>query len=291
MTIDHQRLLNWKIPETRQAYTLRDTIFYALSVGFGTEPEEPGQVRYTYEKDLVAVPSMATTLAAPGGWLRDPGTGVNSVGLLAAEQSFEIHRPLPVEGSVIGKSRVTEVADLGAERGAAIYTEREVYDERTNELLVTVSATTVSRKDGGFGGPPRRSRPRTVMPERAPDHVCDVQAPGNAALLYRLHNPIDPHHPDMHADLDLMRKLGHPHPTLHGLYMLGVACHALLRTACGYDAARLRGMSVRFSALGYVGDILRTEMWREGGEVLFQCRSVQRDKVVLSNGRAAVADA
>jgi acyl dehydratase len=118
--------------------------------------------------------------------------------------------------------------------------------------------------------------------------VCDIQAPGNAALLYRLHNPIDPKHPDMHADLELMRKLGHPHPTLHGLYMLGVACHALLRTMCGYDAARLRGMSVRFSALGYVGDILRTEMWRDGGEVLFQCRSVQRDKVVLSNGRAVV---
>jgi hypothetical protein len=29
-------------------------------------------------------------------------------------------------------------------------------------------------------------------------------------------------------------------------------------------------------------------MWCEGDEVLFQCRSVQRDKIVLSNGRAAV---
>ena len=27
MTIDHERLLNWKIPDKRQAYTLRDTIF------------------------------------------------------------------------------------------------------------------------------------------------------------------------------------------------------------------------------------------------------------------------
>ncbi|MGE5523936.1 MAG: 3-alpha,7-alpha,12-alpha-trihydroxy-5-beta-cholest-24-enoyl-CoA hydratase, partial [Rhodospirillaceae bacterium] len=230
--IDHQRLLNWKIPERRQSYTLRDTLFYALSVGFGADPEDEGQVRYAYEKDLVVVPSMATALAAPGGWLRDPATGVTSVGLLAAEQSFEIHRALPGEGTVVGKSRVTEVADLGAERGAAIYTEREIYDERTNMLLATVSATTVSRKDGGFGGPPRKSRPKTVMPERAPDAIWEMQAPGNAALLYRLHNPIDPRHPDMHADLELMRKLGHPHPTLHGLYMMGVACHALLRTYC-----------------------------------------------------------
>jgi len=288
MTINHQRLLDWKIPEKRHAYTLRDTLFYALSIGFGADPKDAGQVRFVYEKDLVVVPSMATALAAPGGWLRDPGTGVNSVGLLAAEQSFEIHRPLPVEGAVIGRSRVTEVADLGPERGAAIYTEREVYDERTSELLATVSATTVSRRDGGFGGPPRRNRPKTVMPERAPDAVCEIVAPGNAALLYRLHNPIDPKHPDMHADLELMRKLGHPHPTLHGLYMMGVACHALLRTSCGYDATRLRSMAVRFSALGYVGETLRTEMWREGGEVLFQCRAMPRDKIVLSSGRATV---
>jgi acyl dehydratase len=286
MTIDHERLLNWKIPEKRQAYTLRDTLFYALSVGFGGDPQDAGQVRYVYEKDLAVVPSMATALAAPGGWLRDPGTGVNSVGLLAAEQSFEIHRPLPVEGAVIGKSRVTEVADLGAERGAAIYTEREVYDERTNELLATVSATTVSRRDGGFGGPPRKSRLRAAMPERAPDAVREIVAPGNAALLYRLHNPIDPKHPDMHADLDLMRRLGHPQPTLHGLYMMGVACHALLRALCAYDARRLKSMSVRFSALGYVGDTLRTEMWRDGDAVLFQMRAVERDKIVLSNGRA-----
>lgn len=288
MTIDHQRLLNWKIPEQRHAYALRDTLFYALSVGLGADPLDPGQLRYVYEKDLAVLPSMATALAAPGGWLRDPGTGVNCVGLLAAEQAFELHRPLPAAGTVIGRSRVTDVADLGPERGAAIYTERGVYEERTGDLLATVRATTVSRRDGGFGGPPRRQGQRTVMPERAPDAACDLPTPGNAALLYRLHNPIDPQHPDMHADLELMCTLGHPRPTLHGLYMMGVACHALLRTLCAYDAGRLRSMAVRFAALGYVGETLRTEIWREGGEVLFQCRAVERDKIVLGNGRAAV---
>ncbi len=199
MPIDYERLLDWKIPDARQSYGLRDTMFYALSVGLGADPLDAGQGRYVYEKALVALPSMVTALAAPGGWLRDPGTGVTSVGLLAAEQSFEIHRALPVSGTVTGTSRVIEVADL-----------------------------------------------------------------------------------------ELMRKLGHPQPTLHGLYMMGVACHGLLRELCGYDAAELRGMGVRFSALGYVGETLRTEMWREGGEVLFQCRAVERDKIVLSNGRASL---
>ncbi len=288
MAIDYERLLNWRIPETRHSYTLRDTIFYALSVGFGADPRHPAQVRYVYEKDLLAVPSMATTLAAPAGWLRDPGTGVNPVGLLAAEQSFEVERPLPPEGVLVGRTRVTEVADLGPERGAAIRTEREVYDERTNVRLFTARATTVSRRDGGFGGPARQSRPKTLMPERAPDYSVDITAPGNAALLFRLHNPIDPRHPDMHADLELMRKLGHAQPTLHGLYMMGAACHALLRAVCAYDAVRLKSMAVRFSAPGYVGDTLRTEMWLDADAVRFQCRALERDKIVLSNGRAVV---
>lgn len=288
MAIDYERLLAWKIPETRHEYALRDTIFYALSVGFGADPEDEAQVRYVYEKALVAVPSMVTTLAAPGGWLRDPGTGVNSVGLLAAEQAFEIHRPLPVAGAVIGKSRVTAVADLGKERGAAIYTERNVYDAGTDELLFTARATTVSRKDGGFGGPPRASRAKTVMPERAPEWVCDIPTPGNAALLFRLHNPLDPRHPDHHADLALVRSLGHDRPSLHGLYTLGVACHALLRMACGYDAARLKGMAVRFSAPAYVGETLRTEIWRHDEGLVFQCRAIERDKIVLSNASATL---
>jgi len=287
--IDYQRLLHWTIPDTRQSYTLRDTLFYALSVGFGTDPQDAGQVRYAYEKDLLAVPTLATTLAAPGGWLRDPDTGVNSVGLLAAEQSFDIVRPLPVEGTVIGRSRVTEVADLGAERGAAISTEREVIDEKTGELVARVRATTVSRKDGGFGGPPRASRPRIAMPERAPDECWDFVAPGNAALIFRLHNKLDPKHPDMHADLELMAKLGHAQPSLHGLYTLGVACHALLRTCCGYDARRLTGMGARFTALAYVGETLRTEIWRDGANVLFQTRAVERDKIVLGAGSARLA--
>jgi len=288
MAINYERLLHWRIPEVRHAYTLRDTIFYALSVGFGADPEDEAQLRYVYEKELVVVPAMATVLAAPAGWVRDPGTGVNSVGILAGEQEFEIHRPLPVAGTLIGKSRVTEVVDLGKDRGAAIYTEREVYDDTTNERVFTARATTVSRTDGGFGGPGRTQRPKTVMPDREPDLVCDIATADNAALLFRLHNPLDPKHPDQHAELGLARSLGHRRPSLHGLYTLGVACHALLRSVCDYDATRLKSMGVRFSASGYPGDTLRTEIWRDGDAVLFQCRSVQRDKVVLSNGRAGL---
>lgn len=288
MPIDYERLVNWKIPDTHHRYTLRDTIFYALSIGFGADPEDEGQVRYAYEKSLLAVPAMATVLAAPGGWIRDPGTGVHAVGLLAGEQDFELHQPLPVEGSLIGKTRVVDVIDLGKERGAMIYTQRDVFDEASGGHLFTANATTISRKDGGFGGPARPTKPKHTIPAGSPQSVCDLPTPANAALLFRLHNPLDPAHPDQHADLALARSLGHRRPTLHGLFSLGIACHAILRTVCEDHARHLKSMAVRFSASAYPGDTLRTEMWREGNIVSFQCRSLERDKIVLSNGRATV---
>ena len=67
-----------------------------------------------------------------------------------------------------------------------------------------------------------------------------------------------------------------------------MACHAILRTVCEYDARRLRSMGVRFSASAYPGDALRTEIWVDGNVVSFQCRSLERGKIVLSNGRATL---
>jgi acyl dehydratase len=289
LTIDYERLKNWVIPDTRQTYSLRDTLFYALSVGVGADALDERQLGYVYEQNLTVVPTMATILAAPSGWMRDPGTGIHSVGTLAVETAFEMHAPIPVSGTVVGRSRVVDVIDRGADRGALIYTERQVSDDATGTLLFTSVATTLSKKDGGFGGPGGAAPRRHDMPQRAPDFSCDLPAADNAALLFRLHLRIDPHHPDQHADPALARSLGHRRPTMHGLNTLGMACHALLRTVCDYDAARLTAMSARFSALAFPGDILRTEIWRDGNVLSFQCGVPGSEKRVLSNGRAVLS--
>jgi acyl dehydratase len=82
---------------------------------------------------------------------------------------------------------------------------------------------------------------------------------------------------------------GYPRPILHGLCTLGVAGHALLKTCCGYDPARLKSMQVRFSAPVFPGETLRTELWRDGNGVSFRARVLERDAVVLNNGRAEVS--
>ena len=67
----------------------------------------------------------------------------------------------------------------------------------------------------------------------------------------------------------------------------GIAGHALLKTLCAYDPSRLERMDVRFSAVVFPGETIRTEIWRTGsGKAAFRCRVLERDALVLNNGYA-----
>jgi acyl dehydratase len=91
----------------------------------------------------------------------------------------------------------------------------------------------------------------------------------------------------LHIDPAVARTAGFPKPILHGLGTYGVAGHALLKTLCGYDPGRLRRMDVRFSAVVFPGETIRTEIWRTApGKASFRCRVLERDATVLNNGYA-----
>ena len=68
--------------------------------------------------------------------------------------------------------------------------------------------------------------------------------------------------------------------------MAGVA---LLRSVFGFDASRISSMSARFSSPVYPGETLRTEVWQDDNAIMFRCRVVERDRVVLDRGRATLA--
>ena len=42
------------------------------------------------------------------------------------EQGFTLHRPLAGQGAVIGRTRIVEVIDKGAGKGALLLTERKI---------------------------------------------------------------------------------------------------------------------------------------------------------------------
>jgi acyl dehydratase len=284
MAINYDKLMKIDISLVEQTFTQRDTLLYALGVGLGADPMDEQQLQFVYEKNLKALPTMAIILGYPGPWHANLDTGITRSHVVHGEQGFVIHKPLPTEGTVTGKTRLTAVLDKGADKGALLVTENEVRDKATGMLICTLSSTTFARKDGGFGGPSGPQKPVQEIPTRAPDQICDLATLPQAALLYRLSGDYNP----LHAEPTYAARAGFKQPILHGRATFSVAGHALLKTCCGYDPARFKSMEGRFSSPVYPGEIIRTEMWIDGKAVIFRATVPARDVTVLNNGRAEI---
>ena len=283
MAINYDKLINWDIPEARQRLTRRDTILYALGVGLGADPCDEQQLRYVYEEKLQALPTMAIILGYPGPWHAQGDTGITRSHVVHGEQGFRILKPLPVEGEVTGKTRVTGVVDKGKDKGALVMTESMVKDT-SGGAICALTSTTFCRADGGFGGPDGPVNTPHPVPDAAPQHVCDLPVLPQAALIYRLSGDYNP----LHADPAYARKAGFKMPILHGRCTFSIAGHAILKTLCGYDPARFVAMEGRFSSPVYPGETIRTEMWRDGNVVSFRATVPARGVTVLNNGRAEI---
>ena len=283
MAIDYETLKNWPFAPIEHAYTARDSILYALGLGFGADPMDRRQLDFVYEEGLKALPTMAVVLAYPGFWLKDPDTGVDWKKVLHGEQGLKVHEPLPASGTVVGTTRIDALIDKGAGKGALVYSTREIRDKASGKLLAEVASCGFLRGDGGFGGPTAATPKPHPIPERNPDLATDIRTLPQAALIYRLSGDFNP----LHADPEVARAAGFERPILHGLCTYGVAGHALLKLVCDYDPARLKRMDVRFSAPVYPGETIRTEVWRETNErFAFRCVVPERKMVVLNNGYA-----
>ena len=287
MAITYDAIMGYEVPDVTQTLSDADCILYALGVGFGTQPVHPGHLRHVYEEGLEVLPMMANVVAYPGFWLKDPATGVDWKRVLHGEQVFTIHRPLPVGVKLRGKTRIVGVDDKGAAFGAFMFARRDVVEEATDEPVCTLEQTTLLRGDGGCGGRDGRPRPVHRLPRHDPDLHHDLAVAPEAALVYRLSGDRNP----LHVDPAVAKAAGFERPILHGMCTMGYAGHAVMAAVCDYDGSRIRTMQVRFTAPAYPGETLRTEMWIDGGIVSFRTRALERDTVVLGNGRVELAAA
>ena len=284
MTIQLDKLLGFDIPEVEQQLTRRDTILYALGVGLGADPMDGNQLRYVYEQNLQALPTMAIILGYPGPWHAKGDLGITRSHVVHGEQGFRIVKPLPVEGGIIGKTRITGVVDKGKDKGALVFTECTVREKASGDTVCALTSTTFCRADGGFGGPDGPVKPSHPIPDTKPQHVCDLPTLSQAALIYRLSGDYTP----LHTDPAYAAKAGFKMPILHGRATFSIAGHAILKTLCGYDASRFVAMEGRFSSPVYPGETIRTEMWRDGNVVTFRSTVPARGVTVLNNGRAEI---
>ena len=282
---NHGALIGTVINRQQASYSVKDTILYALGVGFGADPVDGRQLRYVYEENLESLPTLALVIAYPGFWMREPQYGFDWQKALHAEEGLEIHQPLPASGTLQGETVIEDVVDRGADKGCFIYSRKELRSADGRIHYASVTSNTLARGDGGFGGNPTAHAAMPAPPDRAPDSVCDLTTLPQSALIYRLSGDMNP----LHADPAIARNAGFERPILHGRCTLGVAMHALLRTVCDYDAARMRTLQVRFSAPFLPGETLRTEIWREGDIAHFRSSALERKVVVLNHGSARIA--
>jgi acyl dehydratase len=277
MPLDPDKLLNMPPIVTRHSITPRDTILYALGVGASELP-------FVFEEQLHALPTMAVVLGYPGFFWRDPALGITWDKILHGEQSTVLHAPLPVKGEIVGETRITDLFDKGAEKGAIALVVREIYDGAGTHLA-TSTGTSFLRGDGGFGGSGEGAPKPHVLPERAADQSVTLPTADNLALIYRLSGDTNP----LHIDPAVATGAGFKAPILHGLATYGVVGRALLAGVAGNDSARLTRMDCRFSSPVYPGETIVTDIWDEGeGRYGFRSRVAQRDVVVLNNGYAEI---
>jgi acyl dehydratase len=280
MSLDHSLVGVPSEPQER-SWTSTDALLYAVGVGAGLgDPLQ--ELEFTTENSegvtQQVLPTYAVLIAQArvGRKLGDFDPAL----LVHAEQGFELHRPLPVHGTVRTVATVTGIYDKGS--GALVASQNVAVDAATGDKLVTSRSSVFIRGEGGFGGD-RGPGDGWRRPEREPDHRVLQPTRPEQALLYRLSGDRNP----LHADPKFAARGGFSRPILHGLCTYGVTGRALLHAVCGSDPARFRSMSGRFSRPVLPGDTLVVSIWLpedDGDTALFQT-ATEDGNVVIDHGR------
>jgi acyl dehydratase len=275
--MDIEQIKNFDIAPITQSYDKRDTILYALGLGYGASPLDAAELPFVYERNLKCVPSLVNVLCHPGFWAQDKKFGIDWVKILHAEQEFRMHAPMPPTGTIRGSYRISGVEDKGPGRGALLHQEKTLVDTATGATLATVRSTLFLRGNGGEGGFGEAVAAAEPVPDKAPDRVVEIPTLPRQALIYRLSGDWNP----LHADPEIAAKAGFDMPILHGLCTNGLACKAILAAYCGNDTSRFGAMFVRFSKPVMPGETIRFEFHEEPGKLRFRAIAKERDTVVL----------
>ncbi|HEX4156884.1 MAG TPA: MaoC/PaaZ C-terminal domain-containing protein [Rhizomicrobium sp.] len=281
MPINYDEVMQLSASDVPFSYKDRETMLYALGIGFGRDPLNVAELPFVYENGLRTVPTLSTVVTWGSAILGR--TGINYLMVLHGEQRLTMFRPLPIAAELLVDERIAGVYDKG-EKGAIIILEKTLKLKGTGEKLCTLAATTVARGDGGFRGPREGAPEPHPIPSRTPDLIHDCDTRPDQALLYALSGDRNP----LHRDPNVARLAGFPRPILHGLCTYGTACRAIISTVCEYDADRIAGFDARFSAPVFPGETIATEMWTDGSVVSFRSKVKERDVVVINNGKCTL---
>lgn len=288
MAINYEHIMSLKSEGTESSFGDRETMLYALGIGFGRDPMNEAELPFVYEgvndpNYLKTVPTMATVLQWGGGAMRN--SGINYLMVVHGEQRVTLHRPLPSAGTIVSDERIIGAFDKGAGKGAVIVSEKKIRLKETNEPLCTLVSSTFARGDGGFGGPSSGAPEPHPIPERKPDATYEAAILQDQAFVYALSGDRNP----LHRDPKIAKAAGFPKPIIHGLCTYGTTCRAIITNVLNYDAAKITGYDVRFSAPVFPGETVLVDVWKDGNVVSFRARLKEREIVAINNGKCTLA--
>ena len=251
----------------------------------GDPPDDPGELKYSYEGSLVAVPAFGTI--PPFSMMMSlgsvPGLDLDLSKILHGDQSLTIHRAIPTSGTVAQTGHVIDVYDRG--RGALVVLEVVSILEKTGEILFTNRSGVYVRGEGGFGGEAGPSFGGEPPADRDPDHVVESPTLSQQALLYRMasgdKNPL-------HADPAFAAFAGFERPILHGLCTYGVVLKAVVEYALDGEPERVGEFRARFTGHVFPGETLVTSVWETDEGLVVETFTKERGTKVLGNGQIRV---
>jgi acyl dehydratase len=277
MPIDRDKAMAYEFPEGTGSYSNDEVILYHLGVGAGVPATDAGELEYTYEKNLKVLPSFVTTVLLSGGgsMMSVPGLEFNPMMLLHGEQDIEIHRPLPPEAKMKGRTRIADIFDKG--KAALTMLENSVSTE-DGEPLFTTRMALFMRGEGGFGGEsgPPAANP---APDREPDAVFEAATLPQQALLYRLNGDKNP----LHCDPEFAAMGGFDVPIIHGLCSYGITCKAVVDGMLDGDPTRVARYQARFKGVAWPGETYQVRCWKEDGKILIEAWSKERNEAIITN--------
>jgi hypothetical protein len=154
--IDYGALKAWNMAPVIREYTVRDSVIYNLGIGGGViEDANEAPLEDVWEERLMVAPTMASALCVDTSWHTDARTGISADRAVHGDEAVTIHHPLPRSGRICGLTRVEEVYDKGAGRGALLMLAKELTDPDCGFAYATAVFPTDS-PGASFNLPPVR---------------------------------------------------------------------------------------------------------------------------------------
>jgi multifunctional beta-oxidation protein len=265
---------------TTYTYTDKDVILYNISMG---AHRTDLSLVYENSPDFQVLPTFGIvptyTSKAPFNQA-DIVPNFDPRMLLHGEQYLEIKQfPIPTGGTLTTETKLLEVVDKG--NAALVRRGSTTVDAQGREVFYNEGVAFI-RKAGGFGGQKKpadrgASTALNTPPSRKPDRVVEEKTSDDLAALYRLLGDRNP----LHIDPKFSAVGGFKDPILHGLATFGISGKHVFQAYGPF-----KSIKVRFTGTVIPGQTIVTEMWKEGGKVIYQAKVKETGKGCI--GGAAV---